>query len=146
MPPEAADSRREEDPGPSRGRRRPRRWPRRPALPRRQAEPRGLSRGRAAHARPRPRPPARPGAHAGRGGWTAGRFGPPARSRSGPRRPAAGGEVRGPGDPDAPVQFIAARDLAAWLVRLALEGPGGTFNSTGPAEALTFSELLDRAT
>src|SRR5919197_2019034 len=62
-----------------------------------------------------------------------------------PRRLAAGGEVLGPGDPNAPVQFVDARDLAAWLVRLALEGPGGTFNATGPAEPLRFAELLERA-
>src|SRR5205823_2810373 len=62
-----------------------------------------------------------------------------------PRRLAAGGEVLGPGDPDAPVQLVDARDLAAWLVRLSLEGPGGTFNATGPAEPLRFAELLDRA-
>jgi 2'-hydroxyisoflavone reductase len=40
---------------------------------------------------------------------------------------------------------VDARDLARWLVRLALEGPGGTFNATGPAEPLTFAELLERA-
>ena len=62
-----------------------------------------------------------------------------------PRRIAAGGVVLGPGDPEAPVQFVDARDLARWLVQLALEGPGGTFNATGPAEPLTFRELLDRA-
>jgi 2'-hydroxyisoflavone reductase len=59
-----------------------------------------------------------------------------------PRRIALGGEVLGPGDPDAPVQFIDARDLAAWLVQLALEGPGGTFNATGPPQLLTFAQLL----
>jgi 2'-hydroxyisoflavone reductase len=62
-----------------------------------------------------------------------------------PRRIAAGGDVLGPGDPDAPVQFVDARDLARWLVQLALEGPGGTFNATGPAEPLSFNELLERA-
>jgi 2'-hydroxyisoflavone reductase len=61
-----------------------------------------------------------------------------------PRRIALGGEVLGPGDPNAPIQFIDARDLAAWLVQLALEGPGGTFNATGPAQLLTFAQLLDR--
>jgi 2'-hydroxyisoflavone reductase len=61
-----------------------------------------------------------------------------------PRRIAAGGEVLAPGDPDAPVQFVDARDLARWLVRLALEGPGGVFNATGPLEPLTFGELLER--
>ncbi|MDX6580755.1 MAG: hypothetical protein QOJ47_2304, partial [Gaiellales bacterium] len=60
-----------------------------------------------------------------------------------PRRIALGGSVLGPGDPSAPVQFIDARDLAAWLVKLALEGPGGTFNATGPAQQLTFQQLLD---
>ncbi len=52
-----------------------------------------------------------------------------------PRRIALGGEVLGPGDPDAPVQFIDARDLAAWLVNLALEGPGGTYNAHRPRAA-----------
>jgi 2'-hydroxyisoflavone reductase len=60
-----------------------------------------------------------------------------------PRRIALGGDVLGPGDPNAPVQFIDARDLAAWLVQLALEGPGGTFNATGPPQPLTFAQLLD---
>jgi 2'-hydroxyisoflavone reductase len=61
-----------------------------------------------------------------------------------PRRIALGGTVLGPGDPDAPVQFVDARDLAAWLVQLALEGPGGTYNATGPAQFLAFGQLLDR--
>ena len=62
-----------------------------------------------------------------------------------PRRIALGGNVLGPGNPDAPVQFIDVRDLGAWLVKLALEGPGGVFNATGPAEPLSFVELLERA-
>jgi 2'-hydroxyisoflavone reductase len=62
-----------------------------------------------------------------------------------PRRLAAGGAVLGPGDPAAAVQFVDARDLAAWLVQLALVGPGGTFNATGPAKPLRFDELLERA-
>jgi len=62
-----------------------------------------------------------------------------------PRRIALGGDVLAPGDPEAPVQFIDARDLGRWLVELALEGPGGTFNATGPDEPLTFAALLERA-
>jgi 2'-hydroxyisoflavone reductase len=81
-----------------------------------------------------------------RAGLIVGPFDPTDRFTYWPRRIAAGGHVLGPGDPDAPVQFVDARDLAAWLVKLALEGPGGTFNATGPAERLTFAELLQRAT
>jgi 2'-hydroxyisoflavone reductase len=59
-----------------------------------------------------------------------------------PRRLAAGGDVLAPGDPEQPVQIVDARDLAAWLVQLALEGPGGTFDATGPQ--LTLGGLLER--
>jgi 2'-hydroxyisoflavone reductase len=79
-----------------------------------------------------------------RAGLIVGPYDPTDRFTYWPRRIALGGDVLGPGDPDAPVQFIDARDLAAWLVRLALEGPGGTYNATGPAQLLTFEELLDR--
>jgi 2'-hydroxyisoflavone reductase len=61
-----------------------------------------------------------------------------------PRRIARGGDVLAPGDPAAPVQLIDARDLGAWLVELALAGPGGVFDGTGPAERLTLGELLER--
>jgi 2'-hydroxyisoflavone reductase len=80
-----------------------------------------------------------------RAGLIVGPYDPTDRFTYWPRRIAAAGEVLGPGDPGAPVQFVDARDLAAWLVRLALEGPGGVFNATGPAEPLTFAQLLDRA-
>ena len=63
-----------------------------------------------------------------------------------PRRLAERGDVLAPGSPDAPVQFVDARDLAAWLLRLAEHGPGGAFNATGPAEPLTLGDLLERAT
>jgi 2'-hydroxyisoflavone reductase len=80
-----------------------------------------------------------------RAGLIVGPYDPTDRFTYWPRRIAAGGDVLGPGDPDAPVQFVDARDLAAWMVKLALEGPGGTFNATGPAEPLTFTDFLDRA-
>jgi 2'-hydroxyisoflavone reductase len=78
-----------------------------------------------------------------RAGLIVGPYDPTDRFTYWPRRIALGGEVLGPGDPGAPVQFIDARDLAAWLVLLALEGPGGTFNATGPSQELTFEQLLD---
>jgi 2'-hydroxyisoflavone reductase len=79
-----------------------------------------------------------------RAGLIVGPYDPTDRFTYWPRRIAAGGDVLGPGDPAAPVQFVDARDLAAWLVKLALEGPGGVFNATGPAKPLTFAELLER--
>jgi len=61
-----------------------------------------------------------------------------------PRRIARGGEVLAPGEPTAPTQFIDARDLAAWMVRLLERGVAGTFNATGPASPLTLGECLER--
>ena len=61
-----------------------------------------------------------------------------------PRRLAEGGDVLAPGDPDAPVQFVDARDLAAFMLLLAERGPGGPINSTGPAQKLTMRELFER--
>ncbi|HEX6788769.1 MAG TPA: NAD-dependent epimerase/dehydratase family protein [Gaiellaceae bacterium] len=80
-----------------------------------------------------------------RAGLIVGPYDPTDRFTYWPRRIALGGDVLGPGNPDAPVQFVDARDLARWLVTLALNGPGGTFNATGPAEPLTFAQLLDTA-
>ena len=80
-----------------------------------------------------------------RAGLIVGPYDPTDRFTYWPRRVAAGGDVLAPGKPAAPVQFVDARDLAAWLVTLALEGPDGVFNATGPAEPLAFSELLERA-
>lgn len=62
-----------------------------------------------------------------------------------PVRVARGGEVLAPDDPAAPVQFIDARDLARWTVRLVERGIGGAFNATGPAEPLRFDAFLQAA-
>lgn len=59
-----------------------------------------------------------------------------------PRRLAEGGDVLAPGRPEAPVQFIDARDLGAWLVHLAAEQIGGVFIGTGPS--LPLGETLER--
>ena len=77
-----------------------------------------------------------------RAGLLVGPHDPTGRFTYWPRRLAAGGDVLAPGDPAAPVQFVDARDLGAWLVRLALEGPGGVFNATGPARELSMRAML----
>ena len=61
------------------------------------------------------------------------------------QRLARGGEVLAPGDPGAPVQFIDARDAAAWMLLQAERGSTGVCNLTGPPQALTFGDLLDAA-
>ncbi len=49
-----------------------------------------------------------------------------------PRRVAAGGEMLVPGSGRDPVQFIDARDLAEWTIRMVEAGRTGIFNATGP--------------
>jgi 2'-hydroxyisoflavone reductase len=58
---------------------------------------------------------------------------------------AAAGPVLAPGEPTAQVQFIDARDCAAWLLLQATRGTTGTFNLTGPNTALTMADLLRMA-
>jgi len=53
-----------------------------------------------------------------------------------------GGEVLAPGDGADPVQFIDARDLAEWTVRMAETRTTGTFNGTGPAKPKTMRQFL----
>lgn len=61
-----------------------------------------------------------------------------------PRRLAEGGDVLAPGEPDAPVQIVDVRDLAALVLRLAASDVSGPVNATGPAERLTMAETLTR--
>lgn len=60
-----------------------------------------------------------------------------------PVRLARGGQVLAPGDGSDPVQFIDARDLAEWTIRMAETRTLGVFNATGPARQLTTREMLD---
>lgn len=53
-----------------------------------------------------------------------------------------GGEVLAPGDPKDPVQFIDARDLAEWTIRMIENGETGIYNATGPANELGVGEML----
>ena len=60
-----------------------------------------------------------------------------------PVRVEKGGEVLAPGKPTDPVQFIDARDLAEWIIRMAERGTVGTFNATGPKTKLGVGEMLN---
>ncbi|MGA0603598.1 NAD-dependent epimerase/dehydratase family protein [Caulobacter sp. KR2-114] len=59
-----------------------------------------------------------------------------------PVRLARGGEIAAPGDGTDPVQFIDARDLAEWTIRLAEQRTFGVFNATGPAHELSMRAML----
>ena len=59
-----------------------------------------------------------------------------------PVRIARGGEVLAPGNPGDHVQFIDARDLAEFTIRLVEQKTFGTFNAVGPAHPLTIAEML----
>jgi len=60
-----------------------------------------------------------------------------------PVRIDRGGDVLAPGTPDDPVQFIDARDLAEWTIRMAENRETGTYNATGPAKPLGIGGMLD---
>jgi 2'-hydroxyisoflavone reductase len=60
-----------------------------------------------------------------------------------PVRIARGGEVLAPGDGKTPVQFIDARDLAAFLVTVCERGLHGPYNALGPMHELTFAAMLE---
>ena len=59
-----------------------------------------------------------------------------------PVRIDRGGEVLAPGKPADPVQFIDARDLAEWTIRMAENRETGIYNGTGPAKPLVIGEML----
>ena len=63
-----------------------------------------------------------------------------------PVRVERGGEVLAPGAPNDVTQFIDARDLAEWTIRMAEMGPreaGGIYNATGPRQPIPMGEFLD---
>ncbi len=61
-----------------------------------------------------------------------------------PVRIDRGGEVLAPGTPSDPVQFIDARDLAEWTIRMAENRETGIYNATGPGKPLGIGEMLDQ--
>jgi len=59
-----------------------------------------------------------------------------------PVRIDRGGEVLAPGVATDSVQFIDARDLAEWTIRMVEKGATGIYNATGPAGPLGVGEML----
>lgn len=60
-----------------------------------------------------------------------------------PVRADRGGTILAPGTPADPVQFVDARDLAEWTVRMAERRETGVYHATGPKETLTMGAMLD---
>lgn len=77
-----------------------------------------------------------------RPGLIVGPFDPTGRFTYWVQRVARGGTVLAPPSADDPVQFIDARDLAAWMLDLLEQRRSGAFNASGPAAALTFGAFL----
>ena len=59
-----------------------------------------------------------------------------------PVRLARGGEVLAPGDGSDPIQFVDARDLAEWTIRMAEQRMFGIFNATGPDYEMSMAAML----
>jgi 2'-hydroxyisoflavone reductase len=60
-----------------------------------------------------------------------------------PVRIDRGGEVLAPGTTNDPVQFIDARDLAEWTIRMVENRETGIYNATGPAKPVGIGGMLD---
>src|SRR6266480_1224936 len=60
-----------------------------------------------------------------------------------PVRVDRGGEVLAPGNLEDPVQYIDARDLAEWTIRMVENRETGIFNATGPAKPIGVGGMLN---
>jgi 2'-hydroxyisoflavone reductase len=58
-------------------------------------------------------------------------------------RVAQGEEVLAPGRPERQIQFIDARDLSEWVVRMVERRAAGVFNANGPQQPLTMQAMLE---
>ncbi|PJJ57116.1 nucleoside-diphosphate-sugar epimerase [Mumia flava] len=58
-------------------------------------------------------------------------------------RIARGGPTLAPGPPDRPLQYVDARDLAAWMLDEADRGAGGAVDTVSPPGHSTIGELLE---
>jgi 2'-hydroxyisoflavone reductase len=81
-----------------------------------------------------------------RPGYIVGPNDPTDRFTSWVRRASKGGEMLAPGPAGGAIQFVDARDLAAFLLHLAEGAIGGTYNAIHPPGTLTRGGLLSTAT
>jgi 2'-hydroxyisoflavone reductase len=77
-----------------------------------------------------------------RPGLIAGPFDPTDRFTYWVRRADLGGELLAPAPPDEPVQWIDARDLAAFLLSVSERGVGGIFGAATPRGFATMGDLV----
>jgi 2'-hydroxyisoflavone reductase len=61
------------------------------------------------------------------------------------RRAAGGGEMAAPGPPDAPMQVIDVRDLAAFMLGRIEAADSGAFGVVGPGEPIVMRDVLETA-
>lgn len=59
------------------------------------------------------------------------------------RRAQKGGDIVVPNNQYTPLQLIDVRDLAAWVIDKIEDGTTGAFNVTGPAQPLTFTQMIN---
>lgn len=78
-----------------------------------------------------------------RPGYIVGPHDPTDRFTSWIRRAAGGGEMLAPGQPEDTMQFVDARDLASFVLRLAETAAGGTFSVVHPAGTATRADVLE---
>jgi 2'-hydroxyisoflavone reductase len=60
-----------------------------------------------------------------------------------PVRIDRGGEALAPGNGEDPVQYVDARDLAAFVVKVMEDGSMGIYNATGPEKTLAMKTMLE---
>jgi 2'-hydroxyisoflavone reductase len=61
-------------------------------------------------------------------------------------RVLSGGEVPGPPDPKAELQWVDARDLCPWIVQLGERDQAGIYNASGPTVPAHWGEVLQTLT
>ncbi|MCY2958953.1 MAG: NAD-dependent epimerase/dehydratase family protein [Planctomycetota bacterium] len=61
-------------------------------------------------------------------------------------RVSSGGEVLGPPDPKAELQWVDVRDLCPWIVQLGERDQAGIYNASGPTVSASWGQVLQSLT